>query len=437
MVMKFKMTRTLLLALFALSAYSVQAQCDGWNWPEDKSTAEEKNVLYTDALNNGNYKAAAKPLNWLLQNAPTLNSSIYINGEKIYNELIEQTSGEAKKQVYIDSLMLIYDMRIENCGDEANIIKRKAYSFYKHNIRSKEKRPKVLELFDEAYELNKNDLDYYLILPYMSTIQYNAKYNKNLSDEEILEYYDKIMGIIDYQLENTTDPELTQKLDDYKDKVNGILAGLVDIDCDFVRKNLGPKFEENPSDLDLAKKIFGFMLNGKCTDDPLWLKAGETIMENEPDYGIAKSLGTKFKAAEDYEKARKYYNQAIELTDDNSKKADIYIQLGALSSGSSARNLYQKALEVDPNNKDAYSAIGYLYYQSFEQCAGREDIVKDRGVFLAAYDMFQRAGNSKMMNSAKQQFPSKEEIFTYNYTVGDNITVGCWIGVTTTIRSRD
>ena len=30
----------------------------GWNWPENKSSAEEKNVLYADYLKEGNCEAA-------------------------------------------------------------------------------------------------------------------------------------------------------------------------------------------------------------------------------------------------------------------------------------------------------------------------------------------------------------------------------------------
>ncbi|MTI22158.1 hypothetical protein E1176_14095 [Fulvivirga sp. RKSG066] len=434
------MKHFLLVAFVSALAFSASAQCDEWKWPEDKKTAEEKNVLYNDALRNDDFEKAKGPHQWLLQNAPDLHSAIYINGEKIYKGLVEaadDAGNDDAKQNYVDSLMLIYDMRAQYCNNEADVVLKKAYSAYRYNIKQKSQMPVILELFDKAYELNGNNMDYYMILPYMSTVQYNAKYVKNLSDTQILDYYERIQGIIDYQIENKSKQSIVDKLKDYKGTVDGILVGLVNIDCDFVRTNLGPKFQENPNDLKLAKKIFGFMLNGKCTDDPLWLQAGETIMANEPDFGIAKSLGAKFKAADEDEKATKYFNQALTLTEDPDKKADIYIQLGSMKSGSAARELYRKALQVDPSKSEAYSAIGYLYYSSFDQCAGKEDMIKDRAVFLAAYDMFQRAGNTKMMNSAKEQFPSKEEIFTFNYTAGDEVSVGCWIGVTTTIRSRD
>ena len=49
-----------------------------------KEQAEEKNVMYNDARQQGDYANAANDLDWLLENTPELNPSLYINGAKIY-----------------------------------------------------------------------------------------------------------------------------------------------------------------------------------------------------------------------------------------------------------------------------------------------------------------------------------------------------------------
>lgn len=422
----------ILLLLIGTSGI-VQSQCNDWKWPEDKAAAEEKNVLYTDALRNSNFKAAKGPHQWLLQNAPDLNTAIYINGDKIYKGLMDEASDETQKQMYFDSLIMMYDMRVKYCGEEKDVIIRKAYETYRQNVKKKSELKNILDLFDKAYELNGNELDYYVILPYMSVVVYNVQYLQNLSEEEILDRYDKIMGVIDHNLSKGKNAD---RFNDYKTKVDGLLVKVVTVDCDFVRNNLGPKFNENPDDLKLAKKVFGFMLNGKCTDDPMWLEAGKRIQSKEPGFGLAKNIGLKLKGSNNAE-AEKFFREAISLTEDPTEKADMYIQIGTMKSGSSAREMYRKAIAADPNKKEAYGAIGYLYYQSFNDCAEKSDIVKDRAVFLAAYEKFAQAGNSQMMNASKEQFPSKEEVFTYNYTSGNQISVGCWINETTTIKTRD
>ena len=60
----------------------------GWNWPDNKSLAEEKNVLYTDYLKQGDCLSSLEHHSWLLDNVPNLHVSIYQNGIKIYQCLI-------------------------------------------------------------------------------------------------------------------------------------------------------------------------------------------------------------------------------------------------------------------------------------------------------------------------------------------------------------
>ena len=68
------MKKLLLLLIFIVSASGVIAQ-PGWNWPENKAQAEEKNVLYTDYLKQQNCEAAVEHLDWLIENVPNLHVS--------------------------------------------------------------------------------------------------------------------------------------------------------------------------------------------------------------------------------------------------------------------------------------------------------------------------------------------------------------------------
>ena len=426
------------LILIFLSAAGAQAQCTEWKWPEDKATAEEKNVLYTDALRSDNFKAAAEPFRWLLQQAPDLNTSLYINGVKIYQGLIENEKDAARKTELIDSLMMLYDMRMQYCGEEEEVMNRKAFDAYKYMIRETKKQPELLELFDKTFEQDADNIRYYITLPYMSVIYYNQKFHKNLSEEEILNRYENLQRIIENKIQQGKNVE---RLEGYKKKMEDMLVEIVEIDCDFVRNNFGPKFRENPDDLENAKKIFGFMLAGKCTDDPLWLEVAQKIQEKEPEFGLAKNIAIKCMAEGKSACATKYFEQAISLTEDPAEKAEIYMSLAKMKENegslAGARELYFKALEADPTKTEAYRNIGMLYFNSFNACKKLEDPVKDRSVFLAAYDMFQKAGESNLMASAKAQFPSKDDIFTFNYQRGATINTGCWIGENTVIRARD
>lgn len=180
------------------------AQCKDVKWPEDptmRAKAEESKVLYEDALRSPNVKQAVVPLNWLLTNVPNFHSSLYINGAEVFDKLAAAEKDPARKKVYVDSLMIVYDMRIKNCGDEPTVLNRKALSFLKYNINDQP--AEALKLLDRVFELNGNNVMDGTLVPYMQTVRLNALKLKNLTDEQILERYDRVMGVIDAKIKKT------------------------------------------------------------------------------------------------------------------------------------------------------------------------------------------------------------------------------------------
>jgi len=115
--------------------------------------------------------------------------------------------------------------------------------------------------------------------------------------------------------------------------------------------------------------------------------------------------------------------------------AKIYAQSGRKSA---ARTAAIESAKLDPEKSaDAYTMVGQLYMSSFNDCKGGESRAKDYSIFIAAYNAFQRAGNSDGMRDARSRFPSKEELFTEGIQVGETINTGCWIGETVTLATRD
>jgi tetratricopeptide (TPR) repeat protein len=436
-----------LLVMTLLISEASRAQCKDWKWPdvpEEKAKAEEKVSLYDDYRKNNEFAKAKPHLNWLLTHTPDLNTSIYINGAEIYQKLASTEKDPAKKNVLIDSLLLIFDLRMKYCGEEANVTNRKAIAALTFWANENGKEAYVLGLLDKAFELNGNNILDGTIVPYMQAVRINKLKLKNLTDEQVLERYDMVMGILDTKIKVASSQgkqDLVARYRGWKEEIDKILLGTVAVNCDFVRKNLGPKFKANPNDISTAKKIFAFMLQDKCTDDPLWLQAAEKISETEKDFGLLKNLAIRYLAMENYTRANQYFKEAIEAAQTNSEKADVFIYQGSIEAKKgnkpAARDYFRQALAVDGSKKEAYEKIGDLYYGSSAECAKKETMAEDRLVYLAAFDMYQRAGDAKKMQMAKDQFPSKEDIFLVNWSAGDTQRVGCWINETVTIRTRD
>ena len=63
----------------------------GWNWPEDemlRDQAKEKQAYYKIQAQLDDQNATFNTLQWLYQNNPELNASIYIDGAKTLGIII-------------------------------------------------------------------------------------------------------------------------------------------------------------------------------------------------------------------------------------------------------------------------------------------------------------------------------------------------------------
>jgi len=408
-----------------------------WNWPEDRATAEEKNALYTDSFKQGNYRKAADHLGWLLTNAPNLNKSIYINGVKIYNGLASESADAAQKVVFQDSVLLLYDLRIKHFGEESKVLNRKAFDAYKYYKGDKSRYEELFQLYQSTFELNGNKVMDNNLLSYMDVTRRFKVSGGNITDEEVLDVYEEIVKILNYKIGQGKNVE---KLKDYLDKVNGLLVSTIEVDCDFVENTLGPKLEAEPDNLKLAKNILRLGFAGKCMDSKAFMNGAKVVQKHEPEFGLAKLIGQSAASNKDFETAITYLEESVELTDDNTKKAESLYSLAIiqmnLGKKVSARDYCRKAVAADPTKKDAYKLIGNLYYNSFDDCKQGKNPVYDKAVYMAAYDMFRRAGDNAGMSRAKAQFPTREEIFTWDLEEGSSYKVGCWINETVTITKR-
>ena len=305
--------RNLLILFFVISCNTFVLAQPGWNWPEDKATAEEKNVLYTDYLKQGNCQMSIEPNRWLMQNVPGLHVSIYQNAIKILRCLIDVEEDPNKKNELIQEALSVFDKRIENFGREAYVKNRKvtfAYTFYRSD---KTQYENLYNMFTEALELNGNKLGNSNIVAFMDICRKHKLTSKSISDDEVLNIYDELSNVVSYKL--TNDPKDIDRLRRYQDNLDKLLTATITVDCNFVENTLGPKLIEiidSPSDeivetdyenlnpvegtlysdeaLNLAKKIFQLSITGKCTSSEVALSAAKIMFTNEKDFAIAKFI---------------------------------------------------------------------------------------------------------------------------------------------------
>lgn len=449
-----------LLVLFV--SFNILAQ-PGWNWPENKSEAEEKNVLYTDYLKQQNCDEAKIHLDWLIENVPGLHVSIYQNGIKIYRCLIDKEEDPIIKNELINKALILFDGRIENFGREAYVKNRKvtfAYTFYRSD---KTQYESLFNMFKDAFLLNGNKIGNSNLVAYMDIVRKHKLTSKSISDDEVLEIYDMISKTISFKLSNDAKNEVRYKK--YQDNLDKLLTATITVDCNFVENTLGPKLIEltsQPNDeiaqtdyetltpvdisyseeiVNLAKKIFQLSITGKCTSSEIALEAAKIMFTNEKDFAVAKFISSRELFTKNYESALEYCDAAIESAGDNNdqksemflRKAQIYQVIG---NKVKSRDNARKSISFNSSNSDAYKIIGNLYMASYEDCREGKSRVQDRLVFIAAYNIFKSGGLSNQANQAREQFPSMEEIFNENLEVGESMNTGCWINETVTLNKR-
>jgi tetratricopeptide (TPR) repeat protein len=426
----------ILFVSFLLIGSALKAQ-PGWNWGDQVDIAKEKNAIYVDMVKAGRYLEAVEAHQWLLENTPDLNESLYQNGSKLYEGLVEtQKDDPAKVEEYKAKAMEMYDLRIKYFGREAYVLNRKVYPAYKFYKGDQSKYSELLEMFNRAFELNQEKFSTNNLAAYMDVVRRYKAVGGEISDEEIIDIYTNITDALDAKRATGKNVSSIDKIADAVDKM---LSSAVDLNCDFVESILGPKFEANP-DVKIAKKIFSLMLTGKCTDRPLAYESAKVVNENEPSFGISKFLASRAASDGNVDEAMNFYNQAIDLTDENIKKAEIYMGMARLEAVNgnkvASRSNARKSLAFDPSNKEAYTLIGNLYMGSFDECKQGEKKTHDYAIFIAAHKMFKLAGDTEAMAKAQALFPSIEDIFNDEYAEGDTYQVGCWINETVTIARR-
>ena len=430
-----------LIFILSLISTLLQAQSPQLNLPENAelaSEAKKRFALSVDEMSIKDYSSAINAIQWLEQNSPMLYDGLYINGYKAYEGLAGQTDDSDQKVLYLDSMLYFFDKKEERFELTDREKNNRAYRYYKYFKSDKVRISAGMKAYALAYK-NLSSVINNNIVSYMDMVRRYRAYGNSFTNEEVLNVYSQVMEAINIKEAAGLD---AAKIEKYRSTVNGLLTQIIgdDLNCDFIDKNLAPPLDQG-DDLTLAKKIFGLLLNQGCGDSPYYLKAALIIQEKEPTTGIAKAIAQKYYQENDMDNAAAFFMEAVQMEDDQSKKAELLIDLAKLNLAknqkAAARKYALQAAELGGEQaKPAYSFIADLYMNSFNDCKKNISQIDDRAVFMAAFDMYQKAGNTKGMSNAKAQFPTVSDVFTANKKEGDSVQVGCWINTTTQIRTR-
>lgn len=396
----------------------------------------------SDYKNNA-IKDAIGPWRWVFNNCPVSSKNIYVHGIRMMDYRIQNAKDKETREKFIDTLMMVYDQRIKYFGREGYNLGRKGVDLYKLRPSAYEEAYNILK---KSVDLRENKTQGAVLIYYFRAAEKMVKSGKE-DTSLLVDIYDQASEIIEYNLDRYED---NQKKQVTWENIQGNIELSFEpyATCKDLINTYKDKFNANPNDVDLLKKITKILDKKKCTDSDLFFQATENLHKAEPTAKSAYLMGKMYIKKDDYTAAAKYLEEATSLFEDEDDLADAHYLLAnvhfQLNRYSQARSECYKALNYRPGDGNPYILIGDMYAASAKSC-GDNDLT-DKVAYWAAVDKYIKAksvdpsvaetANSRI-NTYSQHFPATETIFFYDLKKGESYKVGCWINETTTVRSSD
>ena len=154
--------------------------------------------FFNEAVGNQDFQTASGYLKQLLDKCPKASENIYAKGATVMKNKIARAKSVAEKKTYIDSLMLIYDKRIENFGDHATrgkgyIMELKAREYITYKPADREG---IIKMCQDAIAENGNNSDPDFLNIYFKELTEDYK-NDNIEADVLMDEYEKLVKIFD------------------------------------------------------------------------------------------------------------------------------------------------------------------------------------------------------------------------------------------------
>ncbi|MCZ4408621.1 hypothetical protein O3Q51_07365 [Cryomorphaceae bacterium 1068] len=425
----------------------------GWAQDDSKygSTPEEveeckKNLSLYREYRDQNLPDQAMPF-WraAFEICPQSAKTLYIDGAKFYGDILDEIYEDSSKldirNAYIDTLMLVYDKRIENFNEEGKVLTYKANDLYKYDESRAEE---ANAMFKKSMELMGMNTDAIAASKYYQTL-YGLYREGKVEKSDLLVEYMPVLDILEYNIAKLDDEKKRGRYEKAKGNLDAFFIKIAE--CEDIIRILGERIAQSPNDIELNKKALAVMNKRDCTDDPLYLEIAERVYADKPTASAAYSIGIQKLKAKEYSDALNYFEEAADLCGDCIDLNQYYLRAGQsaviIGNTSKARSFANKILANQPRNGDALMLIGDAVAASAKSCDDGK--LGKAGAYWLAVDYYQKARNadSSIADKANQKiagykkyFPLKTDLFFHGLEEGASYTVECF-GEKTTARSSD
>ncbi|MBR1961887.1 MAG: enzyme of heme biosynthesis [Alistipes sp.] len=416
--------------------------------PEQRKENILASTFLKEELANRNYAQATVYLQQLLQRCPGASENTYANGIRLYKQKINRARSLAEKNIFVDSLLLLYDIRLEYFGahpkrGKAYILDRKAREHLTYRESDREGIRKDFEVAIAAQVESNGTADPELV----------AIYFKNLCDDYSNDLVDAMTIVNAYDANAKYFENLDESKAEFKNQFETCFGTSGAASCENLQKIFEPKIAANPNDEALLAHTYQLMSRANCESD-FFLSVGEMYYAMKPQSSVAMKLAQVFQDKKDFAKANQYLREALAKETVAEEREKLLARIGILemtaNNYAEAIKAFNESINIDETDDDGLA----IYFLAQCYVAGSKDCssaLAKHSVYWLAYDLVQKAlpllevtdvavaeNAKKLANSYRAVFPTAEECFFAELKEGATYTIGCGLakGLTTRVRYR-
>lgn len=390
------------------------------------------------------YKIAQKY--WVIpfDECPASSQNLYIHGAKFYEYFLDINKDPQRKTELFDTLMLIYNRRIEYFGEEDIVRGRQGADILKY------RRNDGIEYIKEGYNYLKKSMELRgertsnAVLPTLLSASITLGKEGILESSQVIEDYIKVSEIIDAKIARRASPFLIK----IKESMDYNFVNEGPGSCDTLIAYFSKEIETKKEDPAFLEMLTNLLSNRECTNAELYFTALKELHRLAPSAESAVKIAVWAKDKKRYKESIEYLNQALQMETDEDKKADYYLGIAVsydkLDDKPKSREFALKAANARAGFGEPFILIGQLYADSKDICTDNgNDKNLPNAVFWAAVDMFNKAKTidpaleeraNKLILTYTPYYPKKEDAFVRGWYEDDTYQIDCWINVSTKVR---
>ncbi len=387
-----------------------------------------------------NYYKSYGHLQYLLKNCPEYSEKPFIDGQVVFDSLIAWERNSQRKQLLIDSMYRLFDLRIQYYGKEGFVLGRKGVKLYQTDPYKAKEAYEIMErsVIIEGYKSRPP-----VLVNYISAAVELVQQGK-LDTSSAYRVYDNIKKLFkDVRQYNPAEEYTYRKVLQTAGDVLNLISRCPELEKEY--EAVYAADSNNPAKL---RNLVQSLESRRCDNSQLIHKIAKRLFELNPGPEGSLEYAEFLISAGKIKPAYQQLSEAIKSTN-KATAVKAYILFGNLHRYYDAmprgRTMLLKALELDSTAGKAYLVMADLYLSSLEEC-GLNDL--DRAaVYWAAADKLEKAIQLDpsvrnealiLLNTCRKHYPDQRFLDMNGLKAGGIHEIrDCWIREKTTIRVRE